>query len=233
MIPDRRRLLLAAGAAALLPGCATQRFEAPPAGAVAAAAPRVGQQWRYAEIDLYRGTQRAERIARCVESGAQGVRISLADSNGAPRDDEVWTDASRIVQEPSYDLTMHFESPLPVLPIPLAAGVSSRTSTHYRTRGSPDFRLWWGDWLVAPGWQRVRVPAGEFLALRVDRTIRFRHADIWRDDCRRWDSAWYVPEVRRWVLREWTGQWLMPDGPNRTVVYEDRVRWELLDWRFA
>ncbi len=229
----RRRLLLGIGAAALLPGCATQRFEAPPAGAVAAAAPQVGQQWRYAEIDLYRGTQRAEVIARCVESGPRGVRISLADSKGPPRDDEVWADASRIVQEPSYDLTMHFESPLPVLPIPLAAGVSSRTSTHYRTQGSPDFRLWWGDWLVAPGWQRVRVPAGEFLALRIDRTIRFRHADIWRDDGRRWDTAWYVPELRRWVLREWTGQWLMPDGPNRTVVYEDRVRWQLLDWRPA
>jgi len=76
----------------------------------------------------------------------------------------------------------------------------------------------------------VRVPAGEFVALRVDRTINFRHADIWREHCVRWDTAWYVPELRRWVLREWTGEWLMPDGPNRTLVYEDRVRWELLEW---
>ncbi len=230
MIPERRRVLLAAGAALLLPGCATQRFEAPPAGAAAALAPVVGQQWRYAEIDLYRGTLRSELTARCVESGARGIRIALAESNGRARDDEVWADASRIVQEPSYDIAQHFENPVPVLPIPLAAGVSSRMWTHYRTEASPDFPLWWGDWLVAPGWQRVRVPAGEFLALRVDRTIRFRHADIWREDCRRWDSAWYVPELRRWALREWTGQWLMPDGPQRTVVYEDRVRWELLDF---
>ena len=232
MNSSRRRLLLAAGAAALLPGCATQRFELPPGGAVAAEAPTVGQQWRYAEIDLYRGARRAEVTARCVESGAQGIRIALADERG-PRDDEVWADASRIVQEPSYDITLHFENPLPVLPIPLAAGVSSRASTHYRTAGSPDFPLWWGDWLVAPGWQRVRVPAGEFLALRIDRTIHFQHADIWREHCRRWDTAWYVPEVRRWVLREWTGEWLMPDGPHRTIVYEDRVRWELLDRRPA
>ncbi len=226
--PVRRRLLLGAGALAVLPGCATQVFEAPPAGATTAAPPRVGQQWRYAEIDLYRGAPRAELIARCVESGAQGIRIALTESNGRPRADEVWADPSRIVQEPSYDLTQHFETPVPVLPIPLAAGVSSRISTQYRTDASPDFPLWWGDWLVTPGWQRVRVPAGEFLALRVDRTIRFRHADIWRDDCRRWDTAWYVPEVRRWVMREWTGQWLMPDGPQRTLVYEDRVRWELI-----
>lgn len=232
--PDRtgrRRLLFGAAAAVLLPGCATQRFEQAPAGEASALAPRVGQQWRYAEIDLYRGTRRSELSARCVESGAQGIRIALAESDGKPRDDEIWADASRIVQEPSYDITLHFEQPVPMLPIPLAAGASSRTSTYYRTQASPDFPLWWGDWLAASGWQRVRVPAGEFLALRIDRTIRFRHSDIWRDDCRRWDTAWYVPELRRWAMREWTGQWLMPDGPQRTVVYEDRVRWELLDWR--
>ncbi|MCO5101958.1 MAG: hypothetical protein M9885_13880 [Burkholderiaceae bacterium] len=228
--PARRRLLLGAGALAVLPGCATQSFEAPPAGVTAAVPPSVGQQWRYAEIDLYRGTRRSELTARCIESGTHGIRIALSESDGRTRGDEIWADASRIVQEPSYDITQHFENPVPVLPIPLAAGVSSRTSTRYRTAASPDFPLWWGDWLVAPGWQRVRVPAGEFLALRVDRTIRFRHTDIWREDCRRWDTAWYVPELRRWALREWTGQWLMPDGPQRTLVYEDRVRWELLDF---
>jgi len=226
--PARRRLLVGAAAALAIPGCATQGYELPPDGRISALLPRIGQQWRYAEIDLYRGTTRAELTARCVESGAQGIRIALAESNGKPRDDEIWADASRIVQEPSYDITQHFETPVPVLPIPLAAGVSSRTFTNYRVAASPDFPLWWGDWLVAPGWQRVRVPAGEFLALRVDRTIRFRHADIWREDCRRWDTIWYVPGVRRWVMREWTGQWLMPDGPQRTVVYEDRVRWELV-----
>src|SRR5690606_30299180 len=233
MIPDRRRLLLAAGAAALLPGCATQRIGPAPAGVSEAQPPQIGQTWRYAEIDLYRGAQRAELVAHCVESGPQGIRIALADDRGGARDDELWADASRIVREPAYDLTQIFERPLPVLPIPLAAGSASRTHTRYHTEASPGFPLWWGDWLRAPGWQRIRVRAGEFLALRIERTIRFRHTDIWRDDCRRWDTAWYVPELRRWALREWTGQWLMPDGPNRTVVYEDRVRWELLDARSA
>lgn len=230
LLVDRRRLLLAMGGAAVLPGCATQHYEAPPADAMPTAlAPRAGTRWRYVEIDLYRGTPRAEVLAHCVESGASGIRITLADSTGRARDDEVWADASHILVEPAYDRTLRFDAPVPVLPIPLAAGVSSRVGTHYRTRESPDFPLWWSDWLVAPGWQRVRVPAGEFRALRVERTIRFRHADIWREDCRRWDTAWYAPEVRRWVRREWTGEWLMPGGDERTVVYEDRVRWELIE----
>src|SRR5699024_3024333 len=111
------------------------------------------QRWRYAEIDLYRGGPRAEVFAQCVESGPTGVRIALADTRGRPRDDEIWADASRIVQEPAYDITLHFQQPVPVRPIPHAAGVSSNTSTYYRTKESPDFPLWWGDWLVAPGWQ--------------------------------------------------------------------------------
>lgn len=230
MIP-RRRLLLAAGAAMVLPGCATRRFEAAPSGVFPAHAPRVGQQWRYAEINLYNGTQRAELLARCVESDAKGIRIRLADGNGRERDDEIWADASRIVQEPSYDFTLLFEQPIPVLPIPLAAGGSSNLHTRYRAKASPDFPFWWNDWLVAPGWQRIRVRAGEFLALRVERMIRFQHADISREDYRRWDTAWYVPEQRRWVLREWTGQWLMSGGPIRPLIREDRVRWELIEAR--
>lgn len=227
--PARRRLLVGTAAALVLPGCATRRFEPPPAGAITALAPRVGQQWRYAEIDLYRRTQRSELVARCVESGAQGIRIALEESNGKPRDDEIWADASHIVQEPSYDITQRFDTPLPVLPIPLAAGVSSRTLTTYRFPASPDFPLWWSDWLVARGWQRVRVPAGEFLALRVERSIQFRHSEIvLREDCRRWDTAWYAPEVRRWVRREWTGEWRLPGGPPRPLLEEDRVRWELI-----
>ncbi len=232
-LPARRRLLLAAAAATVLPaGCATPaRFEAPPAGAVSLAAPRTGQRWRYAEIDLYNGRQRAEVLARVVEAQPGAIRISLSGASGRERDDEIRADAARIVQEPWYDLTQVFEQPLPTLPLPLAAGQRLRTSTYFHTPAAPDDRLWWGDWLEAPGWQRVRVPAGEFLALRVDRTIHFRHPDIWREHCRRWDTAWYAPEVGRWVLRQWTGEWLMPDGPTRAVVYEDRIQWALLDWQ--
>lgn len=226
---SRRRLLLGAGAAALLPGCATQRYEAAPSGASTALVPRVGQQWRYAEIDLYNGRLRAELVARCVESDAEGIRIALSYENGRERDDELWADASRIVQEPSYDFTLLFERPVPMLPIPLVAGGSSQLHTRYRAKASPDFPFWWNDWLVAPGWQRIRVRAGEFLALRVERMIRFQHADISREDYRRWDTAWYVPELRRWALREWTGQWLMSGGPVRPLMREDRVRWELIE----
>lgn len=227
--PDRRRLLLAAAA---LPACAAPPRESAPPGAARWTPPRTGQRWRYAEINRYNGQLRAEVVAQVVESEPSGLRIALSSSGPRKRDDEIYADPTHIVQESAYDYTQVFEQPVAVLPEPLAAGASTSLRTRYRTPVNDD-RLAWGDWLVARGWQRVQVPAGEFLALRVDRLIHFRHVDLWREDCTRYDYAWYVPEVGRWVRREWTGRYLMPSGPDRAPAYEDWVVWELLDWQPA
>lgn len=227
----RRRLLLAA--AALPAACAAPQFDAPPPGAPAVVPPpRVGQRWRYAEIDRYNGRRRDELLAQVVESQPDRVRVTLTGA-ARKRDDEVYAGAMRIVQEPAYDFTQVFEQPVPVMPDRLVPGPATLVRTRYHTTFSPRDRLPWSDWMVARGWQRVRVPAGEFDALLVERMIRFGHVDIWREDCVRYDYAWYAPEVGRWVLREWTGRYLMPSGPDRTVAYEDWVRWELIDWQPA
>ncbi len=227
---DRRRWLIAV--AALPAACAAPRFDAPPPGAAGAAGavqrPRIGQRWRYAEIDRYNGRRRDELLAQVVESQPERVRITLAGSAARKRDDEIYAEAMRIVQEPAYDFTQVFEQPVPVMPERFVAGPATLLRTRYHTSFGPHDRLPWSDWLVARGWQRVRVPAGEFLALRVDRIIHFQHVDIWREDCIRYDTAWHAPEVGRWVAREWTGRYRMPSGPDRTVAYEDWVRWELL-----
>lgn len=228
----RRRMLRAAGAlglTALLPACATQRFEAPGEGRAAAApAPQPGQRWRYAEIDLYRNAQRDELDLHCTVSVPGEIRIAGTRANGQRREDEVWRDAAHIVEDPSWGMLQIFAQPVPVLPVPLRVGMRQHMRTFWHTREDPDFPLWWDDSLSAPGWQRIRVPAGEFLALRIERLIRFRHADIWRLGCERADTCWYVPELRRWAAREWTGEWRMPDEKG-TIVEEDRVRWELLE----
>lgn len=231
---SRRRVLHAAGAlglAALLPGCATERFVAQPGSGKAgpmAPPPQPGQRWRYAEIDLYRNARRDELDLHCTVSGPGEIRIAGTHADGRRRDDEVWRDASHIIEDPSFGALQIFAEPVPVLPTPLQAGVRQQTRTFWHTKESPDFPLWWTDWLSTPGWQRIRVPAGEFVALRIERLIRFRDADIWRLDCQRLDTCWYVPELRRWAARQWLGEWRMPDEKG-TIVDEDRVRWELLE----
>jgi hypothetical protein len=52
------------------------------------------------------------------------------------------------------------------------------------------------------GWQTVRVPAGEFRALLVERRIDLGDYDPFRGPTLRWEREWYAPEVRGTVKYE-------------------------------
>lgn len=48
------------------------------------------------------------------------------------------------------------------------------------------------------GWEEVEVPAGKFLALKVQAEGRWQRLDRKSSDWAR-NTVWYVPEVKRWV----------------------------------
>jgi len=50
------------------------------------------------------------------------------------------------------------------------------------------------------GWEEVEVPAGKFLAIKVQADGRWQRLDRKTGDWAR-DTIWYVPEVKRWVKR--------------------------------
>lgn len=45
------------------------------------------------------------------------------------------------------------------------------------------------------GWETVRVPAGEFKALRIEREMMLGDADAFRGESLRHETEWYVPEL--------------------------------------
>lgn len=45
------------------------------------------------------------------------------------------------------------------------------------------------------GWETVRVPAGEFKALRIEREMNLGDADAFRGESLRHETEWYVPEL--------------------------------------
>ena len=226
---DRRRFLVAA--AAVLPAaCAGPQLVAPPAAAPGPPQVAVGQRWRYREVNRYNGLVRTELTAQVAQVGPQ-LRVSLTDADGKRRDDEVYAGAWNVVQEPSYDITQIFDRPVPLVPEPPAAGSCAFTTVGYVVAVNREVRLSWVERRCPVGWERVKVPAGEFLALRIERIIQFRHIEIIREDSTREDTLWYAPEVNRWVQREWTGRYVIPGGKFRPIYREDWVRWELLDYR--
>lgn len=223
---ERRRLLIA-GLALLPAACATPVPVLPPP-AVAPPLPQVklGQRWRYETVDLYRGDVVGE--LRAQVASLDPLVVALTDARGAPAGEERWARPWDVLVEPAYDLPQHFETPVPLLPDRLEPGAGRDDATWYRIPDS-SFRLYWRQQLRAIGWERVRVPAGEFTALRVQRYINFRHWDTWREQPWRIDTLWHAPEVGRWVQREWTGEYRWP-GRRPVTAYEDRIRWRLVEW---
>lgn len=238
--PSRRRALvaLALPVGSALAGCAIG-----PAGGFAAAPPapapshpvpaptvRIGDRWRYAEINRYNGSRTGVLTAR-VERVRPALRVSLTYADGRARDDEVYAHAWQVLVEPAYDQLQTFDAPMPLLPTPITAGAGVDTRARYQVpAASATFH--WSQMLRAPTWERVRVPAGEFDCLRVERLIVFQHSDIFRLTPDRVDTLWYAPAVNRWARREWTGTYRI-SGRRPTTVREDWVAWELLDYLSA
>ena len=227
--PDAGRRWLLASGAALVAGCASVPAEPPPSAPVPAPSPKLGQRWRYAEINLYNRSTIAEVVAEVVEVSPR-LRVSLTEAGGLRRADEIYYQPWAVLQEPSYDVVQSFESPMPVVPQRLEAGARETYSSRYRAEGASR-RLWWTMSVHAVRWERLRVPAGEFVCLRVERQIAFEHFDGFRHNCERQETVWYSPQVQRWVRREWTGRYLLPGGRLVSNVREDWVRRDLLDWQ--
>lgn len=229
--PDaRRRRWLLAATALPLAGCGVfgPTYEAGPAQPVPAPRVNVGDRWRYDVTNLFNGLSLGPQSATITQADARGFKVALAGGGVvAPNDEAFYADPWRIIDDPSYGALQVFRDPVPMLPSRLQAGVSEHMSTTYQVAGA-SAHFQWRQWLEAPGWERVRVPAGEFLCLRVERHILFEHPDVFRVSPERWDTLWYAPEVRRWVQRIWTGYYLWPGG-RAARFQEPWVRWQLLD----
>jgi hypothetical protein len=125
---------------------------------------------------------------------------------------------------------MTYEAPMPIVP-PLSRQGALLSTTYYRAAHSSG-RFWWQQRLWADRLETVQVPAGRFECVRIVRMVNFEHSDTFRLGAERTDTLWYAPSVKRWVLREWGGDF-MPGAPTRRVgrLEEDRVGYRLLDYR--
>lgn len=223
MNPQRRRLLVGLGALPLA-ACTTPQFIEPPRGVHAP--PRVlnGDRWLFETVNRY-NDQVTGRHTRTVVAAAPQLRIRVVDERGESLGDDVYERPWHELQTTAFGETLVFERPMPIVPDALAVGARAHDATFYRAASS-SARLEWEQTIVARGWERVRVPAGEFDALRIERTVWFRHPDMFRLHSERRDWIWYAPDVDHWVRREWTGIYYLPD-PRGLRMREDWVEWRL------
>lgn len=200
--PDRRRWLI--GGAALigitwLGGCATSTQPNPPAGV----GPRVepprlvpGDEWRFDVVNRYNGERQRAFVRRVVASTAQELRCEVRTDGAAAMVVEQyapgWNPAQRSAGPGLADY--RFEPSLTAFQFPLEAGKSwvvrlAGTDAVTRRRNRVVVRG------QVEGWERIRVPAGEFDTLRIRRDIELGDGDMFRSQTEVLETEWYAPQL--------------------------------------
>lgn len=219
----------------LLPGCATAPVFEPPPATLAVQRLRVGQVMAFNVTNLYNGlvigNARYEVLAS-APGGAATLAVRLPASNTYRIDNDARTgrlvlaSLTHVAEEMFHDTAYRFTPPSRWLPDGLQLGTSPYESGVYK-RDDEYHPLRWQTRTEALGWERIRVPAGEYLALRVQRQIWFDHPERWRRGNTRIETLWFAPALGFWVRREWSGEYLR-QGERREREVEDWVRFELV-----
>jgi hypothetical protein len=195
----RKSLILALFAA----GCASQLPQNPPAGVpaqVTAQPPKSGDTWTYALHDGYTKIARGTVSKRVTAVGADGITIAV-DQNGR-ESTERYTSDWNWRERPMTNLqNFRYDPAYPALPFPLESGKkwSTRVNATDPATGRVNSVRVDGEVL---GWERVRVPAGEFDALKVKRVVYAGNAEPFLGEEKINEVDWYAPKIGRIVRHE-------------------------------
>lgn len=218
-----------------IPDCVTDQ------GTVEAPTVRAGDVWTYRQIDDYTGIDRGTFRLEVTGVRANEVQARLTLPTGAVLAETYdlrwgwsavsnhgWDWLSRL----GYgSATVEFQPPFESMPFPLQAGMR------------------WSDSLVALSpatgaripiqvnstarcWEKVTVPGGTFVALRIDRTAYVQDVAWNKSQTTLRMVDWYQPALNR-VVMTWhdTSYYDYQVWPHPGLVRGDRIRWELVEYR--
>ncbi|NTV11952.1 MAG: hypothetical protein HGA47_14465, partial [Zoogloea sp.] len=228
---DSAGWMAAAGLAVLAQGCAGTHADLP--GGPLPAPPVIarGDRWNYVERNGYNHLQVGE--VRFVASEAQDGRLVLSVTGsgtllsaiaGNPR--EIYNCPWNVEEDAVYDRLNDYQPASPLVPWQAQPGDDRRDDSQV-LRPEDRARDRWQVVTRFAGWERIKVPAGEFAAARIERSIFFDHPSFFRTDSERRETLWYAPEVKGWVRREWSGSYRMRGNDWFDRDREDWIVWEL------
>lgn len=211
----------------LLSGCAAPLSQTAPSGAPASVpAPdiKVGDVWTYRVRDGYTELPRGEQRLEVVEVGADRIVVSgpTERGDGLQIYDREWNWLKR----PATNLqTFEYSPAYQAFDFPLTPG--KRWRSRLMATDPADGRRFpvWIDGAVL-GWERVRVPAGEFDAIKVQRQVYFEYWEYavrGRSIIREFE--WYAPAVKQSVRRETSSEYwrLIAEAPGEPAFLPVRA----------
>ena len=202
---------IALGAFALaLGGCMTAPLsQQPPAGMPAVVtAPTIsaGDSWTYRVRDGFTGLPREEQRHEVTSVGGGRVEVAgtVERGDGVQVYDHEWNWLRRPA---TYLQTFEYSPAYQAFAFPLSPGKTWRaTATATDPRNGRRFPVRIEGRVL--GWERVKVPAGEFDALKVHRTVYLDYFEpMVRGQSIIQEDEWYAPAVKWAVKREATAMY--------------------------
>jgi hypothetical protein len=200
----RIRILLLAALSAAVAACAPVPVGTPLQSSASAAAPTlsVGDSWTYSVRDGYTGLDRGTQRHQVVEVTGERIGMTVTLQNGV---EESWAydRGGNWLKHPAHGLqSFNYAPAYRAFDFPIAPGKTWRARL---TASDPENGRRFPVWIdgVVLGWERIKVPAGEFDALRIKRVVFFDYYDYTvRGRSEIVEYEWYAPAVKQAVRRE-------------------------------
>ena len=221
----------------LLAGCITSLPN--PQGVVSSApkpaptvrAPKVGQEWVYQVRNVFNG-EIVDTVTEKVVSVGNEVRIARSSLKEGALPDEVQSPWGYVLQDPHWRPPQKFLVAIPMWPEQLNIDNNGFYRTRYKVLGYPDGSYYWGLNISPLQWERISVPAGQFLTLKYRNELPyFQSQDVFRIFNYREEELWLAPEVGRWVIRRSFGRYLLGGMRWDEAFWEDYLEWQLISWK--
>jgi len=191
--------------------------------------PQVGQEWTYIKKDVFNG-KTLDIVNERVSSVGSLIRIDRTTSDGERLPSEIQTIWGMVTTDTQWSRLLNFSTPLPLWPLELSSSWSKQFNTKYSVAGYADSKLNWQEYMSVQGWEKITVPAGEFIALRFQALINYESDDPNKVDCIHKETVWFAPQIGRWVARESSGSYQL-QGQMGAAILEGSYEWQLTAYK--
>jgi len=190
--------------------------------------PQVGQEWRYIERDFFSGQTRGI-VVETISSIGKTITVNRADESGSLLPSEVQGPHGMVLRDPHWGKVLNFNPAIPLWPEKMSSSWNKEVFSKYNVSGYPQNKNDWQLYMSAHGWEKITVPAGDFITLRFQNLINFESTDDNKVNCIRRETIWFAPQIGRWVARESSGSFQI-QGQIGPVLLERSTKTVLLSW---
>jgi hypothetical protein len=224
-----RRTFIASAALAPV-ACGSLSYErgipvSPPKPLPAIRPPQVGQEWTYIKKNVFDGKTLSVINERVASIGSTIV-LERMDAEGDRLPSEIQTSWGMVATDTQWPRLLNFSPSLPLWPEQLSTTWGKQFITKYSVAGYSESRMNWQEYMSVQGWEKIIVPAGDFIALRFQNLINYESDDPNKTDCIRKETVWFAPQIGRWVAREASGSYQI-QGRLGAVILEGSYQWQL------